>query len=282
MTDFQKEIADTSDDETKADDISEATADNIVNESKTESDSVCESVPNSDSANSEIASEKIDSMTSEQTLSKENDNETTAQWSPVSLTEQNKAEIKKIHKTYRVILVIVAVLVVAGIIILNFAFKNAVSLQKAEYEASKAAYDKAYNEIITAQEDWKKELSDKQEALNKAYEELEAIYAERQAEIDAEEARWNALTKEEQDAETSCNSYNEMVSYLRANNTDYAEIYVDYAKYLDKNIFELGKEEALAYTELYEKKIRIEKQYMIDKGLLDADGNGSAIPLQEK
>lgn len=282
MTDFQKETADTSDDETKADDISETTAENAVNESGAESDSVCEAVLNSDSANSEIASKKNDSMTSEQTLSKECDNETTAQWSPVSLTEQNKAEIKKIHKTYRVILVIVAVLVVAGIIILNFAFKNAVSLQKAEYEASKAAYDKAYNEIITAQEDWKKELSDKQDALNKAYEELEAIYAERQAEIDAEEARWNALTKEEQDAETSCNSYNEMVSHLRANNTDYAELYVDYAKYLDKNIFELGKEEALAYTELYEKKIRIEKQYMIDKGLLDADGNGSAIPLQEK
>lgn len=187
-------------------------------------------------------------------------------------TEEKTDNSALLVKKYRIVLGLIGVMVIAGIVILNFAFRNAVALQKAEYEASKALYDKAYEEVIGAQDNWKQELSDKQNALNKAYAELEEIYAQRQAEIDAEEARWNALSEAEKEAEQKCNLYNEMVSYLRANNSEYAKIYVEYSRYLDKNIFEIGSAEALAYTELYEKKINIEKQYMLENGLIDEPG----------
>jgi len=141
------------------------------------------------------------------------------------------------------------------------AYNKAVSEQKALFDSAKKQYEDAYALLLTEEADWKTGLSEKQNELNSLNEELSAIYAARQAEIDAEEARWNALSPEEQEAERKCSDYNEMVSELRATNPEYAQIYVEYANYLSRDIFSLSREEALAYTELYDRKTAIEQAY---------------------
>lgn len=142
------------------------------------------------------------------------------------------------------------------------AYNKAVAAQKSIYDSAKSKYDTAYAKLLAEEADWKNSLETKQNELNAANDELSAIYAERQAEIDAENARWNALSPEEQEAEKACCKYNDMVSELRATNPEYAKLYVEYATYLTNGIFTLSREEALAYTELYDKKTAIEQEYI--------------------
>lgn len=152
------------------------------------------------------------------------------------------------------------------------AYNEALSKQVAEYESSKAKYEKAYDIILKEEADWQKELENKQAELNRINEELTDIYTKRQAEIDAENARFNALSLEEQQAELTCYAYNEMVATLRATNSEYAALYVEFSNYLLKDIYNLGREESLAYTELYQKKAEIEKAYLKDHPDLLAKG----------
>lgn len=142
------------------------------------------------------------------------------------------------------------------------AYNTAVAKQEAIYNAAKKQYDEAYAFVLSEEADWKQQLEEKQAELNSTNKELEDIYAARQAEIDAENARWNALSVEEQNAELACYDYNDMVSKLRSTDPEYAKLYVEYAAYLTKDIFNLGREEALAYTKLYSRKAEIEQNYL--------------------
>lgn len=179
--------------------------------------------------------------------------------------EKQKSPTKKWHIIYLVIIGVLVLGGVAGFLVLNKVYddryRDAVAEQKEAYETSKAQYDSAYREVLQEEAGWKQTLETTQAALNEANTELQGIYDERQAAIDAETARWNAMSADEQAAEKRADEYNEMVSYLRANNSEYAELYVLYAQYLDKDIFNLGKEEALTYTQLHNRMIEIENAY---------------------
>lgn len=141
------------------------------------------------------------------------------------------------------------------------AYSLAVAEQESVYAAAKKQYDEAYTHLLEEEADWKASLEKKQMELNLANEELAEIYAQRQKDIDDENNRWNALSAEEQEAELICRDYNAMVSELRSTNPEYAQLYVEYAAYLTRDIFNLSREEALAYTELYAKKRDIEQTY---------------------
>lgn len=172
------------------------------------------------------------------------------------------AEYKKWHIIYGIVIVVLLLAMAGGGFYMHYSYKKATAESIAKYEKSTAEFDEAYARVIAEEENWQINLSELQTKLNDAYSELDDIYAARQKEIDDEEARWNALTKEQQDAELKCAEYNDMVSMLRETNEEYAQIYVEYAAYVGTDIFNLGKEEALAYTELYERKCEIEKEYM--------------------
>lgn len=181
--------------------------------------------------------------------------------------EKIKKEKKPVAmKTWHIIYGSVITVLLLGIIGLGvftrISYVNAVADTKADYIEAKENFDEAYELVTSEQDAWENELREKQEELNAVNAELQAIYDERQAELDAESARWNALSQEEKDAEEIGYAYNEMVAYLRANNPEYAEIYVKYAQYLDKDVFNLGKEDSLAYTELYRRKCEIEQAYL--------------------
>lgn len=170
--------------------------------------------------------------------------------------------MKKVHIIYCSIIVLMLIGAAVGAYIISNEYKEAVSLQNAAYENAKTSYDTAHAEFLEEQKVWEQELKDKQEELNTAYAKLQAIYDERQAKKDAEEARWNALSEEEKQAELDCYAYNDMVSYLRENDEEYKKLYVEYSKYLSKDLYNLGKEESLVYNDLYIKKTSIEQAYL--------------------
>lgn len=142
------------------------------------------------------------------------------------------------------------------------AYNKAVSEQKAVYDSARKQYDEAYDKLLKEESDWKVQLEEKQNELNASNAELQAIYDARQAENTAEATRIASLSKEELEAELTCYKYNEMVSELRATDPEYAKIYVEYSKYLLRNLFALSREEAKAYTELYDRKNAIEEAYL--------------------
>lgn len=180
--------------------------------------------------------------------------------------EDKKKTSKVTHIIYITVIVLLLGAAIGGYFYLNSVYEEryteAVSEQKKIYTDATIEYEDALNHILKEEEDWKKELSDKQDELNKAYEKVSEVYAERQAEIDAEKNRWDALSEAEKEAEMKAIEYNKMVSFLRSTNEEYANLYVEYSKYLGEDVFNLGKEEILLYTELYNRKTEIEKDYL--------------------
>lgn len=173
---------------------------------------------------------------------------------------------KLVHIIYIVVIVLLLAAVGVGFYLLktdyDARYEVAVSKQKSLYENAKKEYEDKLQEVIEEEKQWKAELSDKQDELNKAYSEVEEVYVERQAEIDAENARWDALSEEEKVAETRAIAYNEMVAKLRKDNEEYKNLYVEYSKYLGENVLKLGKEDVLAYTTLYNRMLEIESEYI--------------------
>ncbi len=184
--------------------------------------------------------------------------------------EEQKVTQKRplVHIIYCIVLVLVIAGGVTAVLFIRAdyekKYKKAVAEQQAEYEAAEAKYETALANLLTEEAQWKQEVADMQEQVNDAFAQTEAVYAERQAKIDAETARWNALTPEEQKAELIAKAYNEMILALRAENEEYRSLYVTYSEYLTVDIFSLGAEEALAYTELHARKIEIEQAYLAE------------------
>lgn len=174
----------------------------------------------------------------------------------------NENKEKNWQLIYKSIIGILSLIIIAGSIYLITSYKKDVARVKDEYINSRIEYDNAHARILEEEIAWEEELIKTHNEAISLSEELSDIYKEREAEKLAEEERWNSLSKEEQDAEQKCIAYNEMVSYLRANNTEYANLYTQYATYLDQDIFNLDDEALLNYTDLYRKKASIEKKYM--------------------
>lgn len=178
----------------------------------------------------------------------------------------SEPEKKKSYKGFALVLGLVAfffgALAIAEFALFRMNFNNAVSETKLAYDEARAAYEVAHYDIVSNQKKWEAQLQSKQDEVNKANEEMQALYDERQAEWDAEETRWNALTPNEQRAEQACRAYNEMVSNLRASNSEYAEIYVALSDYLFDDIFNIGKDKAEEYARLYSRKKEIEQEYL--------------------
>ena len=179
-------------------------------------------------------------------------------------TEEMKKEPgnKKLHLIYISVITLLLIGIGAGVFFVNKAYREAVADSRKEYETAKAEFDKAYDRILEEEKDWKAELNGLQSDLNSANAELTDIYTARTLEREKEQQRWDALSEEEKTAETMCNKYNEMVSDLRRDNEEYAQLYVQYALYLNQDIFHLDKASLLQYTDLYNRKMQIEKQYM--------------------
>lgn len=177
-------------------------------------------------------------------------------------TVTKKSGNKKLHIIYISVITVLLIGIGVGTYFVSTAYKDAVADSKAAYETAKADYDKAHARILDEEKTWKTELSDTQKDLKTVTDELALIYATRDAERMGEELRWNALSDEEKLAETMCNKYNEMVSELRKSNKEYAQLYVQYSLYLNQDIFNLDKASLLQYTDLYNRKMQIEKEYM--------------------
>lgn len=166
------------------------------------------------------------------------------------------------HMIYRSIIGGLSLIIMVGVIYYIINYKRDVKAANEEYKAAKIEYNKAYERVVEEEKAWEKELiATHKEAIEMATE-LSEIYKARQEEKNAEDKRWSSLSKEEQMAEKRCIAYNEMVSYLRANNKEYAKLYTQYATYLDQDIFNLDSEALLDYTDMYSRKVAIEKQYM--------------------
>ncbi len=172
---------------------------------------------------------------------------------------------KLVHVIYLVVIFLLLAAAGVGFYLLktdyDARYEVAVSKQKSLYENARSEYESKLKSVIEEESQWKKELSDKQDELNEAYADVERVYAERQAEIDAETARWVALSPEEQEAEIKAVEYNEMVAKLRETNEEYKLLYVEYSKYLGADVLNIGKEDVLAYTTLYNRMLEIEKEY---------------------
>lgn len=174
----------------------------------------------------------------------------------------NKDTTKKLHIIYGSIIGALIILIIAGALYYLLNYKKDTAAANKAYENAKSEYEEAHSRILEEEKMWKAELVTTHDEANSMAAELAEIYKERQEEKDAEDARWNSLTSAEKQAEKKCEAYNEMVSYLRKNNPSYAKIYVEYASYLDQDIFNLDSDKLLDYTNLYDKKIAIEKKYM--------------------
>lgn len=181
--------------------------------------------------------------------------------------EKPNLEWRNLNMTYKLIIGALILVIFDGILFYAARYNKDVAEAKAEYTEAKMEYDEAYARIIEEEQAWEAELTKTHNEAISVAAELSEIYDERQAEHDAEDARWNSLSKEAQEVEKKCIAYNEMVSYLRANNEEYANIYSQYATYLGQDIFNLDKSTLLEYTDLYSKKAAIEMQYMEENPL---------------
>ena len=171
-------------------------------------------------------------------------------------TEANK----RIHTTYiAIITALIMTMVMAGIGV-ESGFDRRVNESREAYNEARAQYETECESLRQEQVYWQRIEGD----YNAMAEELTAIYAERQAEIDAEAERVASLTPGEQAAEAAIREYNTMVNSLRASNPEYAELYVAYAGYISQDIFNLSKAELETYTALYMRKVEIESAYIAE------------------
>lgn len=180
----------------------------------------------------------------------------------VNMTEIKNNTPVKVHIIYCMVIIAMLAVMIVGAIATAKNYADAVGDRKSAYKQAKVEYDEAYERIVKEEKAWKKEMAKLQDDLNETTKELNEIYEKREADQKAEEKRWKSLSKAEQQAEKKCISYNQMVSYLRANNPDYAKLYVKYASYISQDVFNLDKAKLVEYTNLYKQKLAIEQEYM--------------------
>lgn len=130
------------------------------------------------------------------------------------------------------------------------AFEQVVADKRQEVLAVKNQYEAEYSTYLNSQKEWEEVLKSTQEEINNAYGELGRIYSERQALLDAEEARWNSLSEEEKRAEELYNEYGKMMEKIAYRVIDtYQRIYENFSGYLLTDIFNVDEEIFINYAD---------------------------------
>ena len=153
--------------------------------------------------------------------------------------------------------------------------KKQVKALNEEYETKYNDLLNNYNTLVSEKENVDSELATVKADLETTKENLstaeanvltytDAINAEKQA----EEERWNALTEEEKNAETEIENYAEMVSTLCETNEEYANLHT----YILENMSNssMSKSERKEFTNKYKEMLEIEEEY---KANLEASEN---------
>ena len=153
--------------------------------------------------------------------------------------------------------------------------KKQVKALNEEYETKYNDLLNNYNTLVSEKESVDSELATVKADLETTKENLstaeanvltytDAINAEKQA----EEERWNALTEEEKNAETEIENYAEMVSTLCETNEEYANLHT----YILENMSNssMSKSERKEFTNKYKEMLEIEEEY---KANLEASEN---------
>ncbi len=146
---------------------------------------------------------------------------------------------------------------------LNAYYESAYAELSAKYDALLAEREGAAEELEQLKADYA--------VLQKNLENSEKTIADHNAQVEealkAEEARVAALTEEVKAAEEEAKAYNEMVSYLRANNQEYEELYEELTTYLNKEKYTEKERDNL--ISLYEKMAAIQNEYLEKKAAND-------------
>lgn len=153
--------------------------------------------------------------------------------------------------------------------------KKQVKALNEEYETKYNDLLNNYNTLVSEKESVDSELATVKADLETTKENLstaeanvltytDAINAEKQA----EEERWNALTEEEKNAETEIENYAEMVSTLCETNEEYANLHT----YILENMSNssMSKSERKEFINKYKEMLEIEEEY---KANLEASEN---------
>ena len=144
--------------------------------------------------------------------------------------------------------------------------KKQVKALNEEYETKYNDLLNNYNTLVSEKESVDSELATVKADLETTKENLstaeanvltytDAINAEKQA----EEERWNALTEEEKNAETEIENYAEMVSALCETNEEYANLHT----YILENMSNssMSKSERKEFVNKYKEMLEIEEEY---------------------
>ena len=116
-------------------------------------------------------------------------------------------------------------------------------------------YEETYNDLLE-----KYNVLFAEHADCKKYKDFVDEYNAKQEEAAlAEEARWNALSEEEQQLEIDWREYQNMTEYLKESNEEYKQLSYELSLMAVKG--ELEKDELKEYREKFDRRKEIEKEY---------------------